>query len=156
MKKLIVLSLTVLLFSCSQLDEVKNSLPSMQANIDNIEWNSATRVTTLMNENFTITGTALNGQIIIINVFGDQEGVYNLNTESVKCAAVFKESATTSTDDAYAAVSGKVEITEVNTSKKKISGSFEFNLRKGTDLQSAKTITNGTFSNLKYTTGLSE
>jgi hypothetical protein len=150
MKKIIILfAIVVSMISCSK-DDDTNLSNKMSATIDNAEWNTITRVTVLNDEKFIITGTSLDGKSLSITTLGTQTGIYELSISSIKCAAIYKESVSTSTEDAYAAITGEVELTEVNTGSKEISGTFSFVLTRNLT-QEPVNITKGVFNNLKYT-----
>jgi hypothetical protein len=118
---------------------------SMSAQINSTDWNTASRVTLKYNDRFVITGSALDGETLEITIYGSTEGTYQ---GLLQCGAIYKATLGTSLSDAYVAVSGTVELTNVNTSSQEISGTFSFTL---TRLTSTITVTNGSFSNLKYT-----
>lgn len=150
MKKVIIIIVAVLFFiGCTKDEEGKIIWPAMSAVIDGVEWNSATRVNVLEEGKFIITGTSLDGKSLSITIFGSAEGVYELNLTSTKVAAVYKESINMTTEDAYISVSGEVELTEVDTSRKKISGTFSFIVVR--NLTNTINITEGEFTNLTYT-----
>ncbi len=138
----------LLILSCSK-DDDDSGAPFMGASIDGSDWKTITRITVLEDEKFVITGTALNGETIVITIFGTTEGTYELNITSAGCGAIYKESVGTSTEDAYVSVTGEVQLTQVNTSAQEISGTFSFTVARA--LLNTKTITNGTFQNLAYT-----
>ncbi len=148
-KILFIAVLFVVVSSCSKDDD--SALPTkMSATIDNAEWSSITRVTVLTDKGFVITGTSLNGKSLSITILGSTEGTYELSLNSVQFGAVYKESVSSSTEDAYAAISGEVVVTNVDTSSKEISGTFSFVLKKSLAGESIS-VTEGTFTNLKYT-----
>lgn len=148
-KTLFIAILIVVISSCSKDDD--SALPTkMSATIDNAEWSSITRVTVLKDNRFVITGTSLDGKSLSITILGSTEGTYELSLNSVQFGAVYKESVSTSTDDAYAATSGEVVLTNIDTSSKEISGTFSFVLRKSLT-ENSISVTEGTFTNLKYT-----
>ena len=148
-KILFIAVLSVVLFSCSKDDDSILTM-KMSATIDNAEWSTITRVTVLTDKGFVITGTSLNGKSISITILGSTEGTYELSLTSMQFEAVYKESVSTTTEDAYLATSGKVVLTNVNTSSKEISGTFNFILKKSLTGSSVM-VTEGTFTNLKYT-----
>jgi hypothetical protein len=150
MKSLKSLLLLFFIIACSKDDNGGLSLATMSATIDNVSWQTISRVTVLQNGIFNITGTSIDGKILNITIKGDQEGTYQLGLTSLQCGAVYKQSATTSTDDAFASVTGNVVLTDVNTTDHKISGTFEFSLMKELTL-TPMTITDGKFENLFYT-----
>jgi hypothetical protein len=133
--------------SCTK--ELEKLLTKMSCNINGTEWSSSIRDTKLQDNKFIITGTSLDGQIINITIFGTTEGTYDLIAiVSTEFTAIYKESASVSTNDIYTAVSGTVVLTDVDTSDKKISGTFNF-IATNLNLQT-KTITSGKFDDLSY------
>ncbi len=148
-KILFIAVLFAVISSCSK-DDDSVLTTKMSATIDNTEWSSITRVTVLTDKGFVITGTSLDGKSLSITLLGSTEGTYELSLNSVQFGAIYKESASTSTDDAYVAISGEVVLTNVNTSSKEISGTFSFVLKKSLT-GSSISVTEGAFTNLKYT-----
>jgi hypothetical protein len=143
------LLLSIIMFACSK-DNNNLNLPVMSAAIDGTAWETITRATVQQDGKFVITGTSVTGKILIITIFGTQEGTYVLGTGSAQCAAVYKESATTSTEDAFASISGKVILTSANTTKHKISGTFQFSLIRQITA-TPMVVADGKFENLLYT-----
>lgn len=122
----------------------------MNANINGDEWKTISRVTVLENGKFVITGSSLSGETLVITIFGDSPGDYELSVTSAKCGAIYKKSVNTSTEDAYISTSGFVQLSEVDKTNNKISGSFSFSMRK--DLTGdVIEIDHGVFNNLLYT-----
>lgn len=156
MKKgiLLIIVLSAML-SCSKDNDVKPK-PSMKAKVNGIEWNAVTRITALSDNKFFITGTALDAQTLLpkqslsITIIGITEGTYVLGLNSVQCEAIYKESISATSDDAYVALSGTVVLTKVNTTAKEISGTYNFILKR-TLTGTTVTIAEGSFTNLSYT-----
>lgn len=148
MKIIGILLTSMLIFSACNKDDILELLPEMSATIDGSEWKSITRITFQEDGKFNITGTSAPGETMNITVFGTTAGTYELSVLSPKCAAVYKESVETVLDDAYLAFSGSVDLSEVNSSNKTITGTFNFSVVSLTDTIS---ITNGKFSGIKYT-----
>lgn len=135
------------LLSCSK----DNSLISnkMSAKIDGKEWGTILPVTVLTNNKFIITGTSISGAIINIDIDGDTKGTYAVSLSAVQFVATYKASITATAEDIYACTSGTVELTKVDKTAKKISGTFQFTLKK--DLtQETISVTNGTFTDISY------
>ncbi len=150
MKRAVFFLVTFLIiFSCSKDESGNIILPSMSAHIDGEEWTTITRVTVLEEGKFIITGTSTAGKSIVITVFGTSEGLYELNLTSANVGAVYKESVSTTTEDAYISATGEVNVTNIDTSKKKISGSFNFIVVR--NLTNTINITGGVFTDLFYT-----
>jgi len=149
MKKIFFLLLLVLaIFSCSKDDNGNIFKASMSALIDDDEWKAVTRITILEEGKFIITGTSLDGKILSITIFGTTEGIYELSLSSAMAGAVYKESASMSTDDAYISATGEVNLTDVNSSKKRISGTFSFIAIR--NLTNTIYITDEEFTDLTY------
>ncbi len=150
MKKIFfLLLLAVVIFSCSKDDDGNIFKASMSALIDDEEWNSVTRLTILEEGKFIITGTSLNGKILTVTIGGTTEGIYELSLSSAMAGAVYKESASMSIEDAYVSATGEVNLTDVNNSKKRISGTFSFIAIR--NLTNTINITEGEFKDLLYT-----
>lgn len=153
MKKLgCLLIVFVLLNACTKdaVDELNNLLPLMSATIDGVEWTTSLRVTVEKDGQLIITGTSVTGESLIITIFGNTEGAYNLETlQTPEFSAVYKKTSEQSLTDASVSVSGIVNLLEVNTGTKTISGNFNFKMLE----KNASTfeITNGEFSRLNYT-----
>ena len=150
MKKILFLFVAALvIFSCSKDDDGNIFKASMSALIDDEEWNAVTRVTILEEGKFIITGTSLNGKILTVTIGGTTEGIYELSLSSAMAGAVYKESASMSIEDAYVSATGEVNLTDVNNSKKRISGTFSFIAIR--NLTNTINITEGEFKDLLYT-----
>ncbi len=172
MKKImyaLIIGWGVLCFSgCDEEDagDVKNALlpDKMSATVNDTTWKTDIRKSfkyEMLNQ-FIINATSINGEVLNITIFGTEEDVYILNTDildttqssGVKFAAVYKKSATPSSDDIYYAKKGEVEITEINTSDQQISGNFHFNMFRTSDSTfltiDTLSVENGTFQNLIY------
>ncbi len=76
-----IISIAILLgaisFSSCDKDDVK-LFATMTAKIDGTDWTSVVRVPTLQSDNFVITGTSLEGEVIVITIHGSDEGAYTL------------------------------------------------------------------------------
>lgn len=144
-----VFLLSIMLSQCDKTDSILSA--KMEAKIDNTEWKSITRVTNLIDDKFTITGTSVSGEIISITVFGKTTGTYELKADftSIEFAAFYKPDVSSTTEN-YVASSGIVEITEIDSENNKISGTFHFDAYK--NLTEKISITDGSFDDLKYVT----
>lgn len=146
---LLLVLVVVTFFSCSKED--LKIFASMSAKIDGTQWDSSARVTVLEADKFVITGTSLSGEVIAITILGSDEGTYTLaiTPPSAECSALYKASASTSTEDAYVSSKGEVVLTKVDKTNKKISGTFKFTV---TRLTETMEITEGEFEDLSYNT----
>ena len=151
MKKIILLlGLFIMMYSCSK-DNSNILTATMSAKIDQNDWKTVTRTTILNNGKFVITGVALDGSSLTITIFNDKTGNYTVSPNQDACTAVYKKTATTTTDDGYIAFSGSVAISQVDNSAKRISGTFSFSLIHSLADSSIVNIADGKFSNLKFT-----
>ena len=150
MKKIIISLVTFLIIiSCTKDESGNIVLPAMSALINGVEWTTLTRVTVLEESKFIITGTSTTGKSLVITIFGTSEGLYNVTLIPPGAAAVYKESVSPTTEDAFFSATGEVNLTNVDTSKKRISGTFSFIVVR--NFTNTVNITQGKFSNLLYT-----
>lgn len=149
-KRLLVLLLigVTMLGSCTKDSDTLNN--KLSAKIGGKSWNAAIRVTNLANDVFIITGTSTTGEVLIITIFGKNPDLYEFSLTSQKCNATYKKSAFTTENDFYTSVSGRVNLTKVDMTNKKISGTFEFTLTK-TSLTDQLSVSNGSFNDLEFT-----
>ena len=147
---LLAITLTLSFSSCDEED--LKLFASMSCEIDGQEWDSAVRATTLQTGKFVITGTSLDGKVVVITILGSEEGTYSLalNPPAAECGAVYKASASISDEDAYVSSTGEVVLTKVDTDEQEISGTFEFSV---TRLTETFEITDGEFEDISYTFG---
>ena len=143
---LFLLAVTMVIASCSKDDD---SVVKMGAKVDDKNWEATTRVSSLTNGVFIITGTSATGQALAITIYGEATGTYELNTNSAKVGATYKESLLDSDSNMYFSASGKVTLTKVDKANRKISGTFEFVLARS--LTDIKKVTAGQFNDLSYT-----
>ncbi len=157
----IMLSILLAITSCKKDNNDDNNIitnATMTATIDNNTWTSVTRVTKHYKNTskFIITGTSVSGEVIVITIKGDQVGHYtssaSIDSASAQVGCVWQPDASSPTTDNYLSKSGTVDISSVDTASLKISGTFKFDLIKTDSLgyQTAKTITDGKFSDLSY------
>jgi len=144
--------LALLATGCKKDDDDNVILTKMTANIDGKAWTSTTRVTVKNNTGFVITAqqisTTLVTSSLVININGSTPGKYEVGLSGKGCLATYIPDVTNASDS-FISATGSVELTEVNTSDKTISGTFSFKCAKLSLL--AIDITNGTFTKMKYT-----
>jgi hypothetical protein len=163
--------LSAALFSCSK-DNDDDSLPKSMGFtlhsikldetrtdttlIDTKEMAIITRKAVMTNDIVTITGTTLGLDVVNISVRATKEGKYeftikDLNDPKFQCLGTIETSYTNSEGEVknafFTSNRGTVVLTKVDTAKKIVSGTFEFDLFSG-DVY--KTIRKGKFENLKY------
>jgi len=153
---LTALAVIITIFSCDKDDaeEVSTYVSSatMSATVNDTAWSAITRVTKHYPSTnlFVIVGTDTDGKILSVTIKGDQKGIYNSSTSidslSAQVGAVWKPKS-----GQYVSNKGTVEITEVNTAEKKISGTFNFDVVNTSDLTDVFTVASGKFTNLGYT-----
>jgi uncharacterized protein DUF6252 len=160
MKKTLILStIFIMCLSFYSCEEASDILPigKMEASIDGTAWKAITRVALLESENFNLTGTSTDGDIISIVILGSTTGTYELEVGmsgvDAKVAGFYKPAAAVSESDNYVITKATVVLSEVNTSDKKISGTFVLEVSKleGTTSLATIQITNGIFEDMKYT-----
>ena len=151
MKKIILLlGLITLMFGCSK-DNSNFLSTDMSAKIDQKDWKTLTRTTVLNSGKFIITGIALDGSSLAITIFSDKAGNYKVTPNQDACEAVYKKTAKATSDDTYLAISGNVSLSEVDNTNKQISGTFNFTVAHSLTDSSWISISEGKFTNLKYT-----
>ena len=124
------------------------------------EWSAITRKSYLTGNQLTITGVAMPANIltptivdnITITVNGIDVDTYTLGFDIATASAAAQCGCTLITSyngkypSAFISTSGTVNITAVDKTAQRVSGTFEFVVFSGV----IKTITNGKFENLKY------
>lgn len=153
-KSFLLIALIALIFASCQ-DEgdgtpvVINPNASITCKIDGSTWTALTRVTTNTAGNFIINGTTFNGDALNISTLGDTPGTYPLGTLSYNSTGSYSPKAS-NPDSLYTAINGTVEITEVDTQNKRVSGTFSFNCTNALNQTLSIAITEGVFSYLSY------
>ena len=166
MKKILLIFLAIffgfIIISFNSCDKVNDiiPLPSMTATVDNDSWTSLFRATVLFQSNhmFMITGTPDVSEdvdkAIILSTNDTIAGTYNLAIGgAMECEVVYKKTAgaTNGSEDFYIAHTATITLTEVDTDKKRISGTFSATLVPSNNpLGTEINITNGKFANLNY------
>lgn len=137
--------------SCDKNEDGTPIIPTISATIDNQEWVGIAPKGILTHGVLTIASTSLDGKAIDITINGEATGTYELNPVLLKtqCAAVYKPSLLNNEIPSLLSVNGKVVITKFDTTKKRISGTFEFNVA---NTAAISQITKGTFNDVSYTT----
>lgn len=133
----------------SKVTDIINLSASMKCKINGTQWTAVTRLTTKQGNSFTINGTgSLGNDVLNIVVLGTTPGTYNLTITPVlvQMSATFANG--TNADSLYTANEGTVTISSVDTTNKKISGSFSFKAKN--IASNLKNITEGAFTNLIY------
>jgi hypothetical protein len=94
----------------------------------------------------------LGKDVLSITTLGITAKTYTLDpiNSQTEFSATFTMDTNTS-DSLYQAMNGTVVLTAVDTVNKKISGTFNFSLRKASISPLIKQVSNGSFSNLIYT-----
>lgn len=149
MKKISFLLLVVFLTSSCTKELVDNFVPKMSATIDGDEWSTITPAAVIKEGSIIITGISLSGKSIVITVFGTKEGTYTFSGNLVGFGAVYKESTSSTSSDGYIAFKGTVDITSLNSAKKRLDGSFSFSVSRS--IGSSIEITDGVLDNIPYT-----
>ena len=150
MKKiLLIFSVLAVFVACSKDNGGTLLTASMSAKISGADWKALAPAAVLNDGKFVLTGIALNGSSLTITILSDKTGDYALSAISAKCAAAYKKTATSSTDDGYVAITGKVNLSEVDNSSNRISGTYNFLLIHS--ITDTINITDGKFTSVKFT-----
>ena len=131
---------------------------NLKAKIDGVQWNAtkvagAARMTGVIN----ITGLSADRKLLTITLKDSGVHRYILSDMTMNAAAFIDSNDTnpfamTTNQGNYPSQSGgEVNITSIDTVKKTMSGTFSFKLFRDMD-SSRKTVTEGSFTNLAYTT----
>jgi hypothetical protein len=125
-----------------------SSTMSMTAKVDGSAWAAKTASGAIVNGTINLTGTATDGSVITITVIGEEKGTYDLLTGG---NAVYQVSLNESYNAGF--TGGSLTISQINTSSKTFSGSFNFVgeiSTLDTNDKRTRTITSGVFSNVSY------
>lgn len=155
---ILLIAFALIFNSCKKEDAEKAAeqiLPTkMKAKIDGVDWNAKSvypiKLITATN-NFTFTGTSVSGDIITMTTFGKEAKEYKLISAVGQTTVQFSAAYTLATaiTDAFVMLDGSITLTKVDETNKLISGTFNF---KGKNkLLVEKVITEGSFTDLKYT-----
>jgi len=153
-KLFILITIIAFSFSCkkdSKITDIINPSASMKCKIDGVDWIAQIRETILQSNKFIINGTT-GSNVINVTTIGTTTGTYNLSITipiQTQFSATFTNS--TSSDSLYTAYEGSVTLSAVDTTNKKISGTFSFKAKNLLHpLLNDKNITAGTFTELSY------
>lgn len=125
-KKLLVL-LVAVAFVMASCKKDSDTIHKLSAKIGGKSWVANLRVTNLTGNVFTITGTSLSGEMLVLTIFGNTQNTYEFSINEQKCALVYKKAGiSSSATDIYTGISGKVILTKVDMVNKKLSGTFDF------------------------------
>ena len=152
-KGILALSLLMMftLVSCNKDDDDDSSSANMSATIDSDSWSSASRLSTMSDNLISVSGTSSTLDVVSVLIYGVEEGTYdfslNATGSSIKCWCTYNDVSLTGTT-AYVSTSGTVNLTEVDTVNKTVSGTFNFTVI-STSLKIIN-IKGGVFNKLSY------
>ncbi len=155
MKKVLFLMAAVMILAASCKDDDGNPNPiinptaKLSCKIDGNSWSAVTRVSTNTQGTFVINGSTLTSDALNITIVGETPATYSLGTMQYGFSATYSPVAS-NTDSVYQAINGTVVLSEVNTTDKKISGTFNFNAVNVKNLSLTKSVTEGVFTALYY------
>ena len=132
------------------------------AQVDGVHWQSAitTEQATIAQGLINITGISTNNLEISMTLSGTGTGTYYLSQRSASLATYadidssFVYAFTTNEAPDTAQAGGQVTVTEIDQANQTISGNFAFSAYRAVD-GTQKTITQGVFTKIPYTLGLS-
>ena len=125
---------------------------SMTASVNDTSWTSITRVSKFFTTTniFVLTGTSTDGKILAVTIKGAEIGTYTSST-SIDSLSAQVGAAWRANGKNYVSKEGRVEITKLDKTNKKISGTFSFKILNANDLAEQISVTSGKFDNLSYT-----
>ena len=138
--------ITILLITLAGCEDNGTLSYRMSATIDGNSWRTLSPLTVLEEGYFVITGTSTSGEVINITIKGMSTGTYK--SSETNCVGLYYY-ANQDSNSGYISTSGTVELTDVNTGAKKISGAFSFLLKKDLSEETVE-ISNGVFDNVSY------
>jgi len=143
----------MLVTGCSK-DSTSVLSTKMSATVDGVAWSATVPLAVKSSYGFVITGTqaslAGSTSTLVITLKGTTTGTYTLIATTNNCVATYTPSILAASDSYASLTSGTVNLTEINTTDKTITGTFSFPSCSNTALKSVA-ITNGKFTDLKYT-----
>ena len=136
----------------TKITDIINPGASMKCNIGGASWSAVSRVTTKQGNKFIITGTgSMGSDVLNVTIFGATPGTYTIDPQAAQIQASATFTKSTALDSLYTAFEGTATLSSVDTTNKKISGTFSFKAKNLTHpLLSNMIITSGTFTNLIY------
>lgn len=157
---LVALTMTTTFVSCSDDDDdnsiLDNIVGKFSATVGGEAWKADAPYAQMSEDKIKIFATNTDGNIMNITLFGTEAQSYEITGDSLTTdpkgdfIAIYKESASTGTDDIYTSYKGTVTISAIDAGEKKISGTFSFSMIKP-DLSTKLEITSGSFENINYT-----
>jgi hypothetical protein len=149
--------------SCSKDDDVKVApVGGMIATVDNVSWTSSQPVAIIYDGNISITGIGADGSEIVITVKGATKGKFTIsgtlmsvpdNLLSFTPANASIDNPTYSSTYLEEASVGEVVISEIDETKKTISGTFTSKIMRMTPEEKTIIVKSGSFNEVAYTTG---
>lgn len=144
-----------LLFSCSE--ELKEAIiGSMEAEIDGVLWSPTTQEAFLKNDAvlgkdiLVIHGFSVGEEDLFITLKDNVTGDYELSPLQIEFdfTATYGLNVTETSAEGYVADSGLVTLSSHDKTRKRLSGMFNFRMKKAgaADIH----VTNGSFTNVKY------
>ena len=123
---------------------------SMSAKVNGVDWSSIVRVCNKSGNTITLTGTSLDGKIIVVNITPNvATDSLAINTNyNLSLTTLYKDSLNTNINDICVATSGTVKLTQLDKTQKLISGSFSFTALSTSLIP--KTVTAGVIENVSY------
>ncbi|MEN8119245.1 MAG: DUF6252 family protein [Bacteroidota bacterium] len=153
----VIVAFMISMNSCEEVEGII-PIPSMKATVDGVAWTSLVRISVFnesgIPQSIVITGKPTADETadetIVLTVFGNDVGTYQLNTATqiADCGVVYNKATDTDTD-IYTSTEATITISKMDKEKNTISGTFS---AKCVVLGTVKEvmITDGTFENLNY------
>ncbi|OFX39018.1 MAG: hypothetical protein A2X08_17850 [Bacteroidetes bacterium GWA2_32_17] len=152
-KLFILITIIAFSFSCkkdSKITDIINPSASMKCKIDGVDWTAQIRETNLQSNKFIIIGTT-GSSVLNVTIIGITTGTYIIDPLAAQVQASATYTNSTSTDSLYTAYEGSVTLSSVDTTNKKINGTYSFKAKNLLHpLLNDKNITGGSFTELSY------
>ncbi len=137
-----------------------NVTGDIRAKIDGVQWvGDKAAAAARMNGRIAIGGLSIDKKTVLITLADSGVHQYTLYYDGLNAGA-FQDSSladitafTSNGGSSAAETGGTVNITSIDETNKKISGTFSFKAKRGTD-ETFRNITEGSFTNLSYSTSL--
>ena len=128
---------------------IETLVGSMEAKVDGADFEANAPAAVISNGNIVITGIKTsNNERIVLTAFGTTAGNYDFSPLNLNGGAVYTIEVDTTTTN-YIPLQGNFNISSINSSNNRMSGTFSFTAFSG--LTDSVVITDGEFDNINYT-----
>ena len=145
-----ILFISFIHFSCEDnnlSDITDNVIGTMECSVNDTIWKAGAPVGTINSDRLIITGKQ-GVKNIAITFYTIATGDYNISV--AEPGTLYISNIDSSSTNTYAAYQGNIKLTNLDTEKKKASGSFSFSAINPTNGDTVN-VSNGSFQNVNYT-----